>query len=110
MFAALLRLGLLSLVASAATHAEEMPEFWTKDIAADARLGRPDTAWFQDAKFGLFVHWGLYSAIGNEWKGHAYYGSGEWIMNRAKIPAAEYAEVARSFNPSGFDAEVWVRF
>ena len=54
----------------------------------------PDTQWFRDAKFGIFMHWGLYSELGNEWKGKSYYGSGEWLMNRAKIPAAEYAQVA----------------
>lgn len=95
---------------NAVARGQEMPEMWTKDAAVDARTGRPDTRWFEDAKFGLFVHWGLYSAIGNEWKGKSYYGSGEWIMNRAKIPAAEYAEVARTFNPTGFDADAWARF
>ncbi len=67
-------------------------------------------AWFRDAKFGIFMHWGLYSELGNEWKGKTYYGSGEWIMNRAKIPATEYAEVAREFNPTNFDARAWANF
>src|SRR3954447_4650685 len=101
---------LLFLAVAIRAFAVEMPEMWSKDIAVDERLGRPDTHWFQEAKFGLFVHWGLYSALGNEWKGKAYYGSGEWIMNRGKIPAAEYAQVAQSFNPTGFDAQEWARF
>jgi alpha-L-fucosidase len=87
-----------------------MPDMWSSEAQIDARLGRPDTRWFQDAKFGLFVHWGLYSALGNEWKGKSYYGSGEWLMNRAKIPAAEYAEVAKSFNPTAFNADAWAQF
>jgi alpha-L-fucosidase len=66
--------------------------------------------WFRDAKFGLFMHWGLYSALGNEWKGKSYYGSGEWIMNRAKIPAAEYSKVAEEFNPTNFNAQDWAQF
>jgi alpha-L-fucosidase len=90
--------------------AADMPDMWTKDIGLDARLGRPDTRWFEEAKFGLFIHWGLYSALGNEWQGRSYYGSGEWLMNRAKIPAAEYAALARDFNPTGFDAAEWARF
>jgi alpha-L-fucosidase len=102
-------IGLLMLPL-AASAADEMPAGWSKDISTDARLAPVDTRWFEDAKFGLFVHWGLYSAIGNEWKGRSYYGSGEWIMNRAKIPAAEYAELAQSFNPTGFDANAWARF
>src|SRR4051812_47574142 len=69
----------------------------------------PDTQWFRDAKFGIFVHWGLYSELGNEWKSQSYYGSGEWIMNRGKIPANEYAQVANRFNPTNFNAEEWTR-
>lgn len=108
---ALLRGGLFaSLLATTAAIAADMPDMWSDKAAVDSRLGRPDTRWFEDAKFGLFVHWGLYSAIGNEWHGKSYYGSGEWIMNCAKIPAAEYATVAQTFNPTGFDADEWVRF
>jgi alpha-L-fucosidase len=70
----------------------------------------PDTQWFRDAKFGIFMHWGLYSGLGNEWQGKSYYGSGEWLMNRAKIPAAVYARTADSFNPTNFDAGEWARF
>jgi len=70
----------------------------------------PDTAWFQSAKFGIFLHWGLYSLAGNTWKGQNYYGSSEWLMNRAKIPAAEYAQLAARFDPEGFDAGEYARF
>ena len=66
--------------------------------------------WFSEAKFGLFMHWGLYSQLGNEWKGKSYYGSGEWIMNRAKIPVSEYEGVAREFNPTNFNAQSWACF
>jgi len=71
--------------------------------------GEPDTQWFREAKFGIFIHWGLYSELGNEWRGKDYFGSGEWIMNRAKIPAADYAQVASRFDPTNFDAETWAR-
>ena len=70
----------------------------------------PDTTWFREAKFGIFMHWGLYSQLGNEWDGKSYYGSGEWIMNRAKIPAAQYAKVAASFDPTNFNAQEWADF
>ncbi len=63
--------------------------------------------WFRDAKFGLFIHWGLYSKLGGEWDGKRYYGSGEWIMNQAKISAGEYARIANDFNPVDFNAERW---
>ena len=66
-------------------------------------------AWFRQAKFGLFIHWGLYSVPAGVWKGQEIPGIGEWIMNRAKIPAAEYAGLASQFNPVKFDAEAWVQ-
>src|SRR5688572_26837348 len=54
--------------------------------------------WFQDAKFGLFVHWGVYSVLGD----------GEWVMNNRKIPIAEYEKLPAQFNPTGFDPREWV--
>jgi alpha-L-fucosidase len=70
----------------------------------------PNLKWFKEAKFGLFIHWGLYSKLAGDWKGKRYYGSGEWIMNQAKIPAAEYAKVASEFNPVNFNADAWAQF
>lgn len=70
----------------------------------------PDLKWFRDAKFGLFMHWGLYSKLGGSYAGKNYYGSGEWIMNRAKIPAKEYAHIADDFNPVNFDGDQWAQF
>jgi len=68
------------------------------------------TQWFRDAKFGIFMHWGLYAEIANQWQGKTYHGSGEWIMNRAKIPAAEYAQAAGKFDPTNFDASAIAQF
>src|SRR5580765_1158406 len=65
--------------------------------------------WFREAKFGLFIHWGLYAIPAGEWKGQPIAGIGEWIMNRAKIPVAEYELLAKQFNPVKFDAEAWVK-
>jgi alpha-L-fucosidase len=61
--------------------------------------------WFQDAKFGIFLHWGLYSQLG----GGGNMGIAEWIMNDADIPAKRYERLARFFNPTAFDADAWVR-
>jgi alpha-L-fucosidase len=55
-------------------------------------------AWFQDAKFGLFVHWGLYAQLGD----------GEWVLNNHKMPVAEYEKLAPTFNPTAFDPAEWV--
>jgi alpha-L-fucosidase len=64
--------------------------------------------WWRDARFGMFIHWGLYAVPAGEWNGKEVPGAGEWIMNHAKIPIAEYEKLAAKFNPVRFDAEQWV--
>ena len=54
--------------------------------------------WFQDAKFGLFVHWGVYSVL----------GKGEWVMNNDKMTASDYQTLPARFNPVNFNAAEWV--
>jgi alpha-L-fucosidase len=54
--------------------------------------------WFQDAKFGIFVHWGVYSVLGR----------GEWVMQVEKIPISEYEKLPPQFNPTRYDAAEWV--
>ena len=66
-------------------------------------------AWFREAKFGLFIHWGLYAIPAGEWKGKLVRPSSEWIMAHVPIPVKEYEELAGRFNPTEFDAERWVR-
>jgi len=71
----------------------------------DARLG-----WWRDARFGMFVHWGVYSGLGGTWHGKAYGGYAEHIQRMAKIPIPVYRrEVAGTFNPSEFNADEWIR-
>src|SRR6266851_9209419 len=55
--------------------------------------------WFREARFGMFIHWGLYAVPAGEWKGKLIPGLGEWIMNHAQIPVAEYELLAKQFNP-----------
>ncbi|HEX6623466.1 MAG TPA: alpha-L-fucosidase [Pyrinomonadaceae bacterium] len=64
--------------------------------------------WFREARFGLFIHWGVYAVPAGEWKGKPVPGIGEWIMNRARIPVREYEQLAPRFNPVRFDADEWV--
>src|SRR5437879_2245188 len=64
--------------------------------------------WWREARFGMFIHWGLYAVPSGEWKGKPIAGLGEWIMNRAKIPVAEYELLAKQFNPVKFNADEWV--
>lgn len=64
---------------------------------------------FDDIKFGLFIHWGLYAIPAGEWKGQYVRGIGEWIMNYARIPVKEYEQLAAQFNPVKFDGEAWAQ-
>ena len=69
----------------------------------DARM-----QWWHEAKFGMFVHWGIYSVVGGEYKGQKLPNSAEWMMCRGKIPIAEYEKYAAQFNPTKFDAAEFV--
>ena len=65
--------------------------------------------WFKDAKFGLFIHWGLYSILAGEYQGRKTVHIAEWIMNHLDIPVKEYEKLAGQFNPVQFDAEAIVK-
>ena len=71
----------------------------------DARADR--MGWWRDARFGLFIHWGLYAVPAGEWGGQT--GHGEWILSTAQIPLEEYEKFVGRFNPVDFDADAWVR-
>lgn len=61
-------------------------------------------AWWREARFGMFIHWGLYSELAGTWNGNQVPGLGEWIMNNASIPVDEYQPLAKPFNPTAFNA------
>ena len=82
----------LALVLLAALPAHADPAYTPTPQNLEARR------WFQDAKFGLFVHWGVYSVLGD----------GEWVMNNRKLRVAEYERLPPQFNPTGFNAAEWV--
>lgn len=65
--------------------------------------------WWREARFGLFIHWGVYAVPAGVYKDEQIPGIGEWIMNRAKIPVEEYAEYPKQFNPVKYDPDAWVR-
>ncbi|TXD46768.1 alpha-L-fucosidase [Polaribacter sp. IC073] len=64
--------------------------------------------WWKDAKYGMFIHWGLYSQLGGEYKGEVTPKIAEWIQNTLKIPAVEYKKLMETFNATKFSAEEWV--
>ena len=67
--------------------------------------------WFRHDKFGMFIHWGPYAALGGEWNGRQVKvgENAEWIMQKLEIPVADYRERARGFDPVEFDPALWVR-
>ena len=65
----------------------------------DARM-----QWWREARFGMFIHWGIYSIPAGIWDGKQIPGGGEWIMNTASIPVADYKALASQFNPTSFSA------
>jgi alpha-L-fucosidase len=69
----------------------------------DARM-----KWFREARFGMFIHWGLYAQAAGQWEGKNTPNAGEWIMNDLKIPDSQYAKLVPQFNPVKFDAQQWV--
>jgi alpha-L-fucosidase len=65
--------------------------------------------WFSDAKYGMFIHFGLYSQLGGEWKGETVKGYSEWIQANVQMEPAEYDNITASFNPTNFNAEAIVK-
>ena len=77
--------------------------------SADEAAREKRLEWWREARFGMFIHWGIYAVPAGEWNGKPITGLGEWIMNRARIPVGEYEKLASQFNPVKFNAEEWVR-
>ena len=100
----------LSLPALAPAQSPALPApSPAKKEANPAGAGEERMAWWREARFGLFIHWGVYAVLGGVYDGHPINNIGEWIMNRGKIPVAEYHQVANRFNPVKYDPDAWVR-
>ncbi len=96
-------LGAFAMVAGAQTNSAD-PYAHETTAQRDARM-----KWWREARFGMFIHWGVYSVPAGTYHGTNVPGIGEWIMNKGKIPVAEYREYAKQFNPTNFDADAWVK-
>ena len=72
------------------------------DLQRDKRM-----AWFREARFGMFIHWGVYSVPAGEWNGQTNYG--EWFLEETKMPVSQYEKFADQFNPVQFNADAWVK-
>ena len=93
--------------ARAAGARQDEPDlaWWRESMKTrDQRLG-----WWREARFGMFIHWGVYAHLGGVWQGKHVTGYSEHIQRKEKIPNAVYREkVVAAFNPTGFDADHWV--
>ena len=83
---------------------EAVNGWWT----ASMKTHEERIAWWREARFGMFVHWGIYSLPGGEWKGKKVSGYAEHLMRKEKISRSEYLELAHTFNPVKFNADEWI--
>ena len=98
----LIAIGIFSLM-FACNSKTEQPVKDEATLKQDAKM-----EWWREARFGMFIHWGLYAEPAGEWKGKQIPGISEWIMARAEIPVKEYEKLAENFNPVKYDAKAWV--
>jgi len=97
---------LLQVMVCAAQAQNQSADPYANETRAehDARM-----AWWREARFGMFIHWGVYSVPAGVYDGKPVAGLGEWIMNDAKIPEVEYKKFAKQFDPTNFNAETIVQ-
>src|SRR5437868_10116138 len=93
-----------ALAAVVATAGAQAPATRPPDPAKEKRL-----EWFREAKYGLFIHWGLYALPAGQWNGKRSLGLGEWVMFRSPVPVKDYEKLASRFNPVKFNADEWVK-
>ena len=91
--------------AESASAAAEIPDNLPRETEEqrNARM-----AWWRDARFGMFIHWGVYARLGGIYDGKEIPSLGEQIMGKAEIPVARYKELAKEFNPVKYNPEEWV--
>ena len=101
----------VSCSAPAPTNKKAAPTAWTREgpNKETPEQHNQRMAWFREARFGMFIHWGLYAIPAGVWKDKDSGRAGEWIMHTLHIPVDEYKPLAGRFNPVKFDARQWVR-
>ena len=91
-------------VAVVMTGVAQTPGPKAPDPAKEKRL-----EWFREAKYGMFIHWGLYAIPAGDWHGRRCLGLGEWLMNRCQVAVKEYEQLASQFNPVKYNPDEWVQ-
>jgi alpha-L-fucosidase len=97
---------LLTMLAPAIAPAADAHDPYANETPAqrDARM-----QWWREARFGMFIHWGVYSVPAGTYAGQPVRGIGEWIMSSGKIPMTNYQAFAREYNPVKYNPDEWVR-
>jgi len=110
LYLSVLCLFVLSLIHQSCTtkQAEEQIK-WVDPLNETVEQRDARMEWWREARFGLFIHWGVYSVPAGTYNGERIDGIGEWILRRAEIPVAEYKSYARDFNPVNYDPKAWVK-
>jgi alpha-L-fucosidase len=72
---------------------------------ADSNPAADRIQWFREARFGMFIHWGVYAVSAGEWSGDTIKRIGEWIMRFPKVPVAKYQSYAPDFTAAKYDPE-----
>lgn len=92
---------------SAVSQEPNMADSWGKQATKLRADGAKRGELFDVGNYAMFIHWGLYSQLANQVEGKTYYGIGEWIKhkNMAGIPTQEYKDLAKTFNPTKFNAK-----
>lgn len=104
MIAALSLLCFAQAAAPSAAQQSAPPAFHETAAQRDARM-----AWFREARFGIFLHWGLYSVAGGQWDGQRVNDCGEWIQKFGNIPTSRYKELLPRFAPRRYDPKAWAK-
>jgi len=97
---------LAAIAIASALSPQASPDPYASETTAqrDARM-----KWFREARFGMFIHWGVYSVPAGVYDGKPIDGIGEWIMHQGRIPVDRYRLYAKEFNPVKYDADAWVK-
>jgi len=106
LLAASLLISASGFAADAPASAEDPGVVWQREYGPthDQRM-----QWWREARFGMFIHWGVYSVPAGTYHGQQSKHIGEWIMRDYNIPVAEYAAYAKEFDPTNFNAQAWVQ-
>jgi alpha-L-fucosidase len=92
------------------SSAREIPSFPKPPSYQDTAEKKAERMrWFDDARFGMFIHWGLYSQLGGEWQDKHVTGGAEWIQKYLEIPSSQYMPLAKTFTARDFDADAWIK-